>query len=83
MKVYVRVFFENPSRKFKFRHNLTRITGALHEDQYTFWIISRSVLLQIRKVSGESSTENRNSHLTFNNGFSKFIPFMRYCVKVL
>ena len=34
-----------------------------------FWIISRSVLLQIRSVSGESCREYRKSHLTFNNGF--------------
>jgi len=34
-------FFENLSRKFKFHYNLTKITGTLHEDQYTFLIISR------------------------------------------
>ena len=27
--------------------------GTLHEDQYTFLIISRLVLLEIRNVSGE------------------------------
>jgi len=35
------VFFENLPRKFKFYYNLTRITDTLHEDQYTFFIISR------------------------------------------
>jgi hypothetical protein len=69
MKLYVRTFLENLPRKFKFLYNLTRITCALHEDQYTFWIISRSVLLRIRNVSGESFRENHNSHLTFNNVF--------------
>ena len=30
---------------------MTRITGTLHEDQYTYLIISRSVLLKMRNVS--------------------------------
>jgi hypothetical protein len=30
------VFFENLSRKFRFHENVTRITGAVLEDQYTF-----------------------------------------------
>jgi hypothetical protein len=28
---------------------MTRITGTAHEDQYTFSIISRSILLKIKK----------------------------------
>jgi hypothetical protein len=34
MKFYIRVFFENLSRKFKFYYNLPRITGPLHENIY-------------------------------------------------
>jgi hypothetical protein len=34
-------------RKFKFYSNLTRITGILYENQYTYFIISRSILLRI------------------------------------
>ena len=47
MKFDIWVFLEKKklSRKFKFCYNLTRITGTLHEDQYTF-LISRSVLLE-------------------------------------
>jgi len=33
-------FFENLSRKFKFGHNVTRITGTLGEDLRTFMISS-------------------------------------------
>ena len=29
-------FFQNLLRKLKFHKNLTRITGTLHKDQYTF-----------------------------------------------
>jgi len=42
MKFHIWVFFKNLSRKFNFHSNLTRITGTLHEEKYTF-IISRSV----------------------------------------
>ena len=37
MKFDIWVIFENLSRKPKFYYNLTRITGTLHEDQYTFF----------------------------------------------
>jgi hypothetical protein len=37
MKFDFRVSFENLLRKFKVALNLTRITGTLHEDKYTFW----------------------------------------------
>jgi len=39
------VFFENPLTEVQFHYNLIRITGTLHEDRYTFLIISRSILL--------------------------------------
>ena len=33
---FIVFFFENLSRKLNFHYNLTRTTGKLHEDQYTF-----------------------------------------------
>ena len=36
---YLFVFFENLWRKFKFHWNPIRMTGVLHEDQFTFLII--------------------------------------------
>jgi len=44
MKLGIEVFLENLSRKFKFCQNLAEITGTFLEDQYTFLIISLSVL---------------------------------------
>jgi len=45
-------FFDNQSIKFKFHWNMTRITGStVHKDQYTLFIISRSVLIRTRNVS--------------------------------
>jgi len=54
MKFYIWAFFENLSRKFKFHQNLTRITGTLHEDQCTLFILSRSFLLRMRNGSDRS-----------------------------
>ena len=61
MKLDVWVVFENLSRKFRFHYNLTRITGTLHADRYTFLTISRSVLLRMRNVSDKRCTENQNT----------------------
>jgi len=50
IKFYVWIFFEKLPRKFKFHHNLTRITGTLREDLRTL-TISRSALLRMQNVS--------------------------------
>jgi len=56
---YIWVLFENVLRKFNFHSNRSRITGTLHEDQYTFMIISRSILIRMRNVSDKVSTETK------------------------
>jgi len=43
--------------------------GTLHEDQYTFSIILRSVLLRIKNISDLSCRETRNTHFVFYNFF--------------
>jgi len=35
--------------------------SILHEDQYAFFIVSRSILLRMRKVSDKSCRENKNT----------------------
>jgi hypothetical protein len=55
LKFDILVFFENLLTKFKFHYKLTRLTGTLQEDQYTFLIISHSVLRRVRNVSREIS----------------------------
>jgi len=47
------------------------ITGTLHEDKYTFLIISRSFFLRMRNVSDKISREHRNTHFILNNFFPK------------
>jgi hypothetical protein len=60
MKFGTWIFFENLQRKFKLHCNLTTITGTLHEDRYTFLIISRWILTRMRNVSDKSCRENQN-----------------------
>jgi len=50
---------------------------TLHEDQYTFFVIFRSLLLRIRNVSDQMSGGNQNTHFVFWNCFSKIVPCMR------
>ena len=64
-------FFENLFTNFKFYWNRTRITATLHEDQYTFLIISRSFLLRMRNVSDKSRIENQNTHCIISNFLSE------------
>jgi len=76
MKFDILVFFENLPGKFKFHYNGTRITGTLHEYQYTFFIASRSVLLRMKNVSDKNCRGNQNTHFIFSNFLSKIVPFM-------
>jgi hypothetical protein len=71
-------------RKFKIFLRSDKNNGTLHEDQYTFSIISRSFLFKMRNVSDRSYRENQNTHLIFGKGFflnNSFYEIMRekYC----
>jgi hypothetical protein len=78
MKFDASEVFINPSRKFKFRQYVAGITVTLHEDQITFLIMSRSVLLRVRNVTDKSCRENQNKHFRFLSFFyHKIVPFMR------
>jgi hypothetical protein len=57
VKIYITMFFENLSRKFKFHWNKINITLTTHEDRYTFLITFRSVPLKMRNVSNKSFWE--------------------------
>jgi hypothetical protein len=77
MKFYIEVFFENLSRKFEFHQNRTGIKGTLHYDQYTFSIISRSILLSLKHISDKRCSETRNTHFMVINTLSEIMPFKR------
>ena len=65
-------------RKFKFNYNLIRILCTFHEDQYTFLIISGSVLFRMRNVSDVSCTENQNTHFVLNKVLSENDNIIRH-----
>ena len=46
---------------------MTRITGILHEDEYTFLIISRSFLLRMRNLSDNVEKCSRAGQATDDN----------------
>jgi hypothetical protein len=59
------------------------MTVILHEDQYTFLIISRSVLLRMRNISAKIF-KRKPKHISCPiTLFSKIVPFMTYCVKII
>jgi len=61
---------------------MTRITGTLHEDLWTFVITSPSVLLRMRNVVGKSFRDNHNTYFMFYNFFTTVVPFMTYYDKI-
>ena len=72
------------STGFKFRYNLTRITGTSHEELCTFVIICNWIIFIMRNDSDESCRENQNTHFMFNDFFfPRIVPFMRQCRKIL
>jgi hypothetical protein len=48
---------------------MTTKTCTLHEDHYTFMVISRSILLRLGDVSYKSYREDQNIHFIFVNFF--------------
>ena len=51
MKFYIWVFLEKLSRKFKFHSNLTTMKVTLHQDQYSYLIISSFSSSRMKNVS--------------------------------
>jgi hypothetical protein len=45
--------------------------GTLHEDEFTFFIISRSFLLRMRNISDKVCRQGQNTHFRFINVFRK------------
>ena len=44
-------FRKSVGKKYKFYYNLTRPSGTLHEDRYTFCIVSHSIVLSTRNFT--------------------------------
>jgi hypothetical protein len=67
---YLNIFRKKLSKKYKFL-KIGKNNGTLHSDQYgpTYFIISRSVLLTMENISGNSFRENQNTHFMLSNFF--------------
>ena len=50
-----------------------KTNSTLHEDQYTFFIISRLVLRRMKYISDKSSRETQNTYLCKITFFSKIM----------
>ena len=81
IKFDILVFFENLSWKFKYRWDLTRITGTWHEDKYTALIIFGSVLLRMINVSEKVLKKIETHILCSVTFFFLIVPSMRYVEK--
>ena len=57
------------------------MTGKLHEDEFTFLIVSRPVLHRMINVSDKPCRENQKKQFVFSNFFPKIAPFRRLCKK--
>jgi len=51
--------------------------GTLHGNNYTFSILSRTVILRMKNISVKSCRETRYTHFMFDTFFSKILSFMR------
>ena len=79
LEFHIPILCENLPRKFKFYYNRLRIKRTLQTNQYTFLIISRSVLLRMRNIAGKFVEEIKTLILCSNFFFffSKIVSFMR------
>jgi len=60
--------------------NIKNNNSTLHEDKYTFFIISLSVLLRKRNVQGKKFVEKIKTHILCSITFiSKITPYIRQC----
>jgi hypothetical protein len=57
--------------------------GWLHLDQYTFLIISLSVLLRMRYVSDKRCREDQSTHFTFSNSFLENLSVYEIMWKIM
>jgi hypothetical protein len=85
MKFDIWLFFKILSRKFKFHYNRTIIQSTSREDHYTFSIIALSFLFRMKNISDKSCRETRNTYFVISSFlfFSKILPFLRLCGKIL
>jgi hypothetical protein len=63
------IMFQKSIEKIQASLISDKITDTLHENQYAFLIIYRSVLLRMRNVGEKLRKANENTYFMFNNFF--------------
>jgi len=78
MKFYIWACLENLSRKFEFNENITRKTGILHEDRYTFVLIHRLFIFRVR-IFRTKFVEKIKTWVVFSNFFkNSFVYYITW-----
>jgi hypothetical protein len=63
--------FQKSVEKIQVSLKYTINKGTIHKDQYTFLILSHSVLLRMRNISDISCRENQHTHFILKELFIK------------
>jgi hypothetical protein len=53
------------------------------EDQYKFLTPPHSIFLRMKNILDKRCRENQNKHVMLPNSFTKIVPFVRLCGKIL
>ena len=72
---YLSIFQKSDEVQVSLKYAVNK--GTVHEDQYTFFILSCSVLLRMRNVPDIICGENQHTHFMFKSFLSKIVLFMR------
>jgi len=75
--LYFRKSIEKTHFYYFSQNTLTKITGTLCEDQYTFLNMSRSVLPRMRNGADVSCGKDEKHTFHIQKILSKIVPFMR------
>jgi hypothetical protein len=65
--------FPNSVEKIQLSLKSDENNGTLHEDQYTFFILSLSLSLKMINVPNKACRENQNTHFIFNYFFNRAV----------
>ena len=61
LRIYIYIFFQITVEKIISLLKYDKNNDTLHKDKYTFYTISRPILLRMRNVSDNGCTENENT----------------------
>ena len=75
MEFYILVFFPKSVEAAQVSWKSDKSNGTVHEEQYTFVILSRWIFRRVRKVSDKFVMKIK-IHILYSKTFWKIVPFM-------